>query len=126
MSPDSKACSQRWRKGYNVALTADVAKVSRVAGGGIVLLAAASGRPIYPVIPATSRRIQLNNWDRSVVNLPFGRFAVTVGNPIRVAADAHDAALEDVRRMVEANLNSTMERAYAIVDGRAKDFIFSD
>ncbi len=112
-------------QGYNVALTADVPKVSRVAGRGIVLLAAASGRPIYPVIPATSRRIQLDNWDRSVVNLPLGRFAVAVGNPIRVAADAHDAALEDARRMVEASLNSTMERAYAIVDGRAKDFDWS-
>jgi hypothetical protein len=34
--------------------------------------------------------------------------------------------MRDARRMVEASLNSTMERAYAIVDGRAKDFIFSD
>ena len=112
-------------QGYNVALTADVPKVSRVVGRGIVQLARASGRPIYPVIPATSRRIQLDNWDRSTVNLPFGRFAIAVGEPVRVAMDAGDAALEDARRHVEAGLNSTMDRAYAIVDGRAKDFDWS-
>jgi len=48
-------------RGYNVALTADVPKVSRVAGRGIVQLARASGRPIYPVAVATSRRIQLHS-----------------------------------------------------------------
>jgi lysophospholipid acyltransferase (LPLAT)-like uncharacterized protein len=108
--------------GYNVALTADVPKTSRVAGRGIVQLARASGRPIYPVAVATSRCIQLHNWDRSVINLPFGRFAIAVGDPVRVAADAGDGALEDARRMVEQRLNGTTERAYAIAEGRAGDF----
>jgi hypothetical protein len=108
--------------GYNVALTADVPKVSRVAGRGIVQLARASGRPIYPVAVATSRYIQLRNWDRSVFNLPFGRFAIAVGEPVRVKPDADDAALEDARWLVESRLNGTTERAYAIAEGRAKDF----
>jgi lysophospholipid acyltransferase (LPLAT)-like uncharacterized protein len=108
--------------GYNVALTADVPKVSRVAGRGIVQLARASGRPIFPVAVATSRRVQLKNWDRSAVNLPFSRFAIAVGDPIRVAADADDTILEDARRQVEVGLNATTERAYAIADGRTKDF----
>jgi lysophospholipid acyltransferase (LPLAT)-like uncharacterized protein len=109
-------------RGYNVALTADIPKVSRVAGRGIVQLARTSGRPIYPVAVATSRRIQLRNWDRTVINLPFGRFAIAVGEPVRVAPDADDAAVEDARRMVEARLNATTERAYAIADNRAEDF----
>ncbi len=117
-----KAMLDALARSYNVALTADVPKVSRVAGRGIVQLARASGRPIYPVAVATSRRIQMKNWDRSAVNLPFGRFAIAVGEPIRVAADADDATLEEARRMVEAGLNGATERAYAIVDGRAKDF----
>ena len=66
-------------EGYNVALTADVPKVSRVAGLGIVKLAQHSGRPIYPVAIATSRRIELDNWDRTAINLPFGRVAVVAG-----------------------------------------------
>src|SRR6202167_6506163 len=109
-------------RGYNVALTADVPKIARVAGRGIVQLARASGRPIYPVAVATSRYIELKSWDRSVLNLPFGRFAIAVGEPVRVAPDADEATLEDARRLVEARLNGTTERAYAIAEGRAKDF----
>src|ERR1019366_2870609 len=52
-------------EGWNMALTADVPKVSRVAGLGIVKLARESGRPIFPISLATSRRIVLDNWDRS-------------------------------------------------------------
>jgi lysophospholipid acyltransferase (LPLAT)-like uncharacterized protein len=111
-------------RGYNVALTADIPKISRVAGRGIVQLARASGRPIYPVAVATSRYIELKSWDRSVLNLPFGRFAIAVGEPIRVAAEAGDAALEEARRLVESRLNATTERAYAIAEGRAKDFVW--
>lgn len=106
--------------GCNVALTADVPKVSRVAGRGIIELARVSGRPIYPVIPATSRRIQLRNWDRSAINLPFGRFVVAVGEPLRVAADAQPAAIETARCRLEAELNATFARAYAIADGGAE------
>src|SRR5207245_232479 len=58
-------------EGYNIALTADVPKVARVAGLGIVTLARESGRPIFPVAVATSRRLELANWDRSAINLPF-------------------------------------------------------
>jgi lysophospholipid acyltransferase (LPLAT)-like uncharacterized protein len=46
--------------GYNIALTADVPKVARVVGMGIVKLAQHSGRPIYPVAIATSRRKELD------------------------------------------------------------------
>jgi lysophospholipid acyltransferase (LPLAT)-like uncharacterized protein len=115
-----KAMRGALARGYNVALTADVPKVSRVAGRGIVQLARASGRPIYPVAVATSRRIQLRNWDSSAINLPFGRFAIAVGEPIRVAAEADDVTLEDSRRMVELRLNGATERAYAIAEGREK------
>jgi lysophospholipid acyltransferase (LPLAT)-like uncharacterized protein len=105
-------------QGWSVALTADVPKVSRVAGRGVVLLGQASGRPIYPVAAATSRYFKLNNWDRSTVNLPFSHFAITIGDPIRVPAAADDRVIEDSRRQVEAELNRVTERAYAAVKGR--------
>jgi lysophospholipid acyltransferase (LPLAT)-like uncharacterized protein len=109
-------------EGYNVALTADVPKISRIAGPGIVQLARVSGRPIYPVAPATSRRIELDTWDRSTINLPFGRLAFAVGKPIWVARNADEAALENARRAVEAELNAVTERALALVENRCKDF----
>jgi lysophospholipid acyltransferase (LPLAT)-like uncharacterized protein len=101
-----------------MALTADVPKVSRVAGLGIIKLASESGRPIFPVALATSRRIVLNNWDRSEVNLPFSRGAIVVGEPIRVPAAANAATLEAARGALERALNAGTERAHAIVDRR--------
>src|SRR2546421_7845890 len=77
---------------WSMALTADIPKVSRVAGGGIVKLAQVSGRPIYPVAGATSGRITLNNWDRSVINLPVSPGAIVAGGPIRRPPQAGQAA----------------------------------
>ena len=103
-------------EGYNVALTADVPKVARVAGLGVVKLAQHSGRPIYPVAIASSRRVELDNWDRSAFNLPFGRLALVAGGPISVPRDADEAALEASRLEVERELNRVTARAYEIVD----------
>jgi len=104
-------------EGYNIALTADVPKIARVAGLGIVKLAQHSGRPIYVVAMATQHRIELKNWDRTAINLPFGRIATVAGGPIVVARDADAAALETARQDVERELNRVTARAYAIADG---------
>ena len=108
------------REGINVAMTADVPKVSRVAGLGIVKLAQVSGRPIYPVAIATQRRIVLDNWDRTTMHLPFGRGALVAGAPIYVPQDADDETLELARRAVEDALNAATARAYEIADGVAE------
>jgi lysophospholipid acyltransferase (LPLAT)-like uncharacterized protein len=107
-------------EGYNVALTADVPKVSRIAGPGIIRLARDSGRAIYPIALASSRRKVLDNWDRSTVNLPFSLIAGVVGDPIRVGADATDADLEAARLSLETALNDATERAYTIADGKTE------
>ena len=104
-------------EGYSVALTADVPKVARVAGPGIVRLARDSGRPIYPVALASSRRVEFDNWDRSTMNLPFSKLVGVVGEPTRVLATADEQALEAARLTVEASLNAATARAYAIADG---------
>jgi len=104
-------------EGYNVALTADIPKVARICGLGIVKLASRSGRVILPVAVATHRRIEMNSWDRAAFNLPFGHGARVVGEPIRVPSEADDVELENARRAVEASLNAATKRAYEIVDG---------
>ena len=103
------------------ALTADIPKVARVAGLGIVKLASASGRPIYPIAIATRRRLELANWDRTAINLPFSRGGGVAGEPVRVPADADAAELETARRALEAALNTATARAYAIADQPRKD-----
>ena len=107
-------------QGWNVALTADVPKVSRVAGLGVVKLAQHSGRPIYPVAIASQRRIELANWDKSAVNLPGGRLAMVAAEAIFAPRNADDAALEGVRQQVERELNRITARAYEIADHNAR------
>ena len=102
--------------GYNVALTADVPKVARVAGMGVVKLAQHAGLPIYPVAIASHRRINFNNWDRSAFNLPFSRMGLVAGQAIYVARDADGAALEAARQLVESELNRVTARAYELAD----------
>jgi len=98
---------------YNVALTADVPKRSRVAGLGIIMLARESGRPIMPFAMATSRFIRLKNWDRTTINLPFGRGALVGGDIIMVPPDADTETMEKLRAQLEATLNDATRRAYA-------------
>ena len=104
--------------GESVALTADVPRIARRAGRGIVMLARESGRPIFPIAIASSRRYVLDNWDKTTINLPFSRGAAVCGEPIHVPQDANDATLEICRRQVEDNLNAATARAYALVDGK--------
>ena len=107
-------------EGYNVALTADVPKRSRVAGLGIIMLARESGRPIMPFAMATSRFIRLNNWDRTTINLPFGRGKLAGGDVIVVPPDADAEIMEQLRAQLEATLNDATRRAYAQV-GRPEE-----
>jgi lysophospholipid acyltransferase (LPLAT)-like uncharacterized protein len=100
---------------YSVALTADVPKRSRVVGLGIIMLARESGRPIMPFAMATSRYIQLDNWDRTTINLPFGRGAVVGVEEVYVPADADAEAMEQHRERLEAFLKQATQRAYELV-----------
>ena len=105
---------------YNIALTADVPKRSRVAGLGIIMLARESGRPIMPFAMVTSRFVRLHNWDRTTINLPFGRGALVGGEIIMVPPDADAEMMEELRARLEATLNDATRRAYAQV-GRPEE-----
>jgi len=105
-------------EGHSVMLTADVPKVGKIVGEGIVQIARHSGRPIIPVATVTSRRRRTNSWDRAVVNLPFGRFAVVYGTPISLERHAGPEEIEAARRALEDELNRIHARAYELVGGR--------
>ncbi len=83
---------------------------ARKAAAGVAQLAALSGVPILPCAARTSRRIQLNTWDRMPVPLPFGRGVMVCGAPIQV--DRH-AWKETVPAITEA-LNQVASRAEAL------------
>jgi lysophospholipid acyltransferase (LPLAT)-like uncharacterized protein len=106
--------------GKNVCMIADIPHgTPRDAGMGIVLLAKLSGRPILPAALATSRRKVLEkSWDKTTINLPFGRSCVAVGAPVTVSPDADEAEMELKRRELTEQLNEATSQAYRLVDRR--------
>jgi lysophospholipid acyltransferase (LPLAT)-like uncharacterized protein len=108
-------------QGKSVCMIADIPHGEpRQAGLGIVTLARISGRPIVPVAIATSRRKVLEkSWDKTTINLPFGRCATVLGAPVSVPADADEAELERCRVAITSGLNAATAKAYHLVDGAA-------
>lgn len=106
--------------GENVSLvlTADVPKVSRITGKGVVTLARLSGRPIYPFAVVNRRKIDFSSWDRASLGLPFTRGAIVVAPAIWVPPDASEEDMERIRQKVEAELDRVHTQAYAMVGGR--------
>ncbi|MBZ6076082.1 lysophospholipid acyltransferase family protein [Microvirga puerhi] len=104
--------------GEMVVMTADIPKISRICGEGIVTLAQLSGRPIVPVAVVTSRRIDFNSWDRASLGLPFGRGAIVLGEPVFVDREASPEALEEARQAVERDLDAVHARAYALIGSK--------
>ncbi|WP_426559027.1 hypothetical protein, partial [Streptomyces sp. WG5] len=84
-------------------------------GLGIIMLARESGRPIRPVAIATSRFKRLNNWDRSVIHLPFGRGVIAAGEILWVPRDADTETMQKLRLQLEERLNDVTRRAYDLV-----------
>ena len=101
--------------GTSLALTADVPKVARQCGIGIITLAQLTGRPIYPVAVATQRRIDWKSWDRASFPLPFGRGAMVLGAPVQVDRRSTPEQLETLRQRLEAELNRINARAFEMV-----------
>lgn len=110
-----KAMIDALARGESVVMTPDAPKLARVAGNGIVALARLSGAPIYPVCVATKFRIDLKNWDRTSIGLPFGRGAIVVGESIRIARDSGPDEVELIRQTVERALDAVHDHAYALL-----------
>jgi lysophospholipid acyltransferase (LPLAT)-like uncharacterized protein len=105
------------REGFSIAMTADVPPgPARKCGLGIVTIASLSGRPIIPFAVATSRYRAVNSWSRMTINLPFSKLGIVMGDPIFVPPGAGREELESYRKRVEAALNETTAKAYAVAD----------
>ena len=103
------------REGFSVAMTADIPPgPARKCGLGIVMIGSRSGRPIVPYAVATSRYMAVNSWDRMTINFPFSRLGIAMGDPIEVPREAGVRELEIYRQRVEAALDATTAKAYAL------------
>jgi lysophospholipid acyltransferase (LPLAT)-like uncharacterized protein len=98
--------------GQNIGVTPDGPRgpAMRV-GPGIVAAARLAQAPILPLSYATTRRRLLGSWDRFHLALPFSRGVFVWGEPVMVARDADEAAMEMARRVLEDRLNAITEEA---------------
>ena len=102
--------------GRSVAFTVDGPRgPARVAQPGAVWLARATGRPVLPFHIEASSAWTARSWDASIVPRPRARIAIAMGSPIRVPADADDAALEAQRVRLQAALESLEQRTLQIL-----------
>ncbi len=104
----------------SVVMIADISKSTpRQSGLGIVTLAKISGRPIIAVAYASSRRhVIAKSWDKTTLNLPFGRASIIASEPILIPKDVDDVKLETYRAELDARLKLVTDKAYKLVDSR--------
>jgi hypothetical protein len=98
------------RRGDLIGITPDGPRgPRRQAAFGVAQLAALSGVPVVPLAARTTRRIQLNTWDRMKVPLPFGRGVVVCGPAISVPRHGW----EDAVPAIQDALNQVADQAEA-------------
>jgi lysophospholipid acyltransferase (LPLAT)-like uncharacterized protein len=107
-------------QGKSVCMIADIPHgTPREAGLGVITLSRISGRPIVGVAFATSRRKVLEkSWDKTTINLPFGRCGIVATAPMQVPAKASEAEMEAYRKRLTDELNAATDRAYSLADRR--------
>jgi lysophospholipid acyltransferase (LPLAT)-like uncharacterized protein len=88
---------------------------SRVAQPGAVWLAKATGNPIVPFHIESDRHWTAKSWDRTQIPKPWSNVSIAIGEPIEVPPGADDAAMEQARRTLEAQLKSLEARAFALL-----------
>jgi lysophospholipid acyltransferase (LPLAT)-like uncharacterized protein len=99
------------RQGDLIGITPDGPRgPRRQAASGVAQLAALAGVPVVPLAARTSRRIQLNTWDRMRVPLPFGRGVMVCGPAIEVPRNGW----RDAVPVITEALNQAANRAEAL------------
>ena len=92
---------------------------ARVAQPGAVWLAKATGNPVLPFHLEADRHWTTKSWDRTQIPKPFSTVTIVMGEPLDVAADADEQALEAARQTLETRLRSLETRARALLsEGR--------
>lgn len=105
---------RRLNAGGHVGITPDGPRgPARMAANGALALAKASGAVLIPLAWSTARMKRLETWDRLAIPGLFSRGVQCWGKPIRIAADADEAALEAARLALEDAINSVTAEADA-------------
>ena len=88
---------------------------AKIAQPGAVWLAKATGNPIVPFHIESNRHWTLHSWDRTQIPKPYADVAIAIGDPMEVAPDADQAAMEQSRLLLESRLKALEARALALL-----------
>jgi lysophospholipid acyltransferase (LPLAT)-like uncharacterized protein len=107
---------KRGRKGKMLVFTPDGPRGPRnEVKPGILLAAQLTGMPIIPAAAAATSAWWFEGWDRFMVPKPFARVVVGFGEPVFVARDADEAALNVIAQQVKTSLDSLTAELDALV-----------
>jgi lysophospholipid acyltransferase (LPLAT)-like uncharacterized protein len=88
---------------------------ARIAQPGAVWLAKATGNPVVPFHAESSRHWTLGSWDRTQIPKPFATATMAIGEPLYVARQADDEAVERARGELEIRLAALEARATSLL-----------
>ncbi|HXD88291.1 MAG TPA: lysophospholipid acyltransferase family protein [Urbifossiella sp.] len=88
----------------------------RVVQPGAVYIASRTGMKLVPVGVGYHRPWRLKSWDRFAAPRPFSRARCLAGEPIFVPTNLRSAALEDYRRLLQAEMDRLNAAAEAWVE----------
>jgi lysophospholipid acyltransferase (LPLAT)-like uncharacterized protein len=104
------------KEGTSLFLTADIPpQPGRNVAPGLIALARRSGRPVWAVATASSRRRILDRvWDKMQINYPFSRIVFASVGPL--VMDDPAVSDEDYADQLKVLLDTALQRALAIAD----------
>jgi len=109
------------RNGRPVVVTPDGPRGPRHAMNvGVAWLARETQAPILSCAIAVDRAWRLRSWDRFTIPKPFARIFIRYGDPLRVAADADELALEQASAAIQQQLLADERAGFAHL-GAAED-----
>jgi len=85
---------------------------------GVMSLAKLSGVPVVPITFSVKRGKYFSSWDRFLLAYPFSRGIIQWGEPVTVARDADEDALNEARERLEEIMNNLTRNADEYI-GRA-------
>jgi lysophospholipid acyltransferase (LPLAT)-like uncharacterized protein len=88
---------------------------AKVAQGGAIWLAKATGNPIVPFHIEADRYWTANSWDRTQIPKPWSTVAIAIGEPMKIAPDADEAGIEAGRAELERRLSALEARAASMI-----------
>ncbi len=107
-----RAMVRTLKEGGYVGITPDGPRGPRMqASNGAIALAKLSGVPVLPLSYSASSWKMFQSWDRFILPSLFTKGVFVWGEPIEVADNADDAAMETARQQLETALMNTTKQA---------------